>query len=84
MDVKFPPNMHKWVIIIIYCFVSERQSFRLKQGQKCQFNYNRLVNEKWPNDVSRTQTLKPQRKPSHGRLVTCKIREALGEMKLMI
>ncbi|XP_071543450.1 uncharacterized protein Ack isoform X2 [Panulirus ornatus] len=45
----------------------KRQSLRLKQGHRGQFNYNRLVNEKWPNDVSRTQTLKPQRKPSHGR-----------------
>nr|XP_045606362.1 uncharacterized protein LOC123763283 isoform X2 [Procambarus clarkii] len=38
------------------------QSLRLKQSHRRQFNYNRLVNEKWPDDVPRAHTLKSQKK----------------------
>lgn len=43
------------------------QSLRFKQGYRRQFNYSRLVNEKWPDDLPRAQTLKPQKNTSHGR-----------------
>ncbi|XP_063610414.1 putative uncharacterized protein DDB_G0271606 isoform X2 [Penaeus indicus] len=45
----------------------KHQSFRLKQGQRRQFNYNRLVNEMWPDDVSKAQTLKFDKRSSQGR-----------------
>ncbi|XP_042864453.1 tyrosine-protein kinase sid-3-like isoform X3 [Penaeus japonicus] len=45
----------------------KHQSFRLKQGQRRQFNYNRLVNEKWPDDVTKAQTLKLDKRSSQGR-----------------
>ncbi|KAK7071910.1 ATP binding [Halocaridina rubra] len=41
--------------------VKHHHSLRLKQGQRRQFDYNRLVNEKWPED------LKGNRRPSQGR-----------------
>ncbi|KAG7170612.1 Activated CDC42 kinase 1-like 1 [Homarus americanus] len=45
----------------------KHQSLRLKQGQRRQFNYNRLVNEKWPDDLPRSHTLQAQKKTPHGR-----------------
>ncbi|XP_066973940.1 uncharacterized protein Ack isoform X1 [Macrobrachium rosenbergii] len=45
----------------------KHHSLRLKQGHRRQFDYNRLVNEKWPDDVTKTQTLKAARKGSQGR-----------------
>ncbi|KAK3860468.1 hypothetical protein Pcinc_033481 [Petrolisthes cinctipes] len=43
----------------------KHQSLSLRTGQRFQFNYNRLVNEKWPDDLNRSKTV--QRKASGGR-----------------
>ena len=32
--------------------IAEHNSLRLNKGQRRQFNYNKLNNEKWPDDVN--------------------------------